>query len=153
MIIGHQEYMGLAVIPQQIFLIEYKVQSQELPDLNSQAIIMRDYCSCDCKCESLPLTPLSPCTPSPRATCMETQEFECFSNREGRGKNPWPEIHQVPKSDYEWNPQDTVKSTRVKEGKLVGFYTQKERRNKIAKLREKQRKRRQQCPISKSYSR
>lgn len=37
------------------------------------------------------------------------------------------------------------------EGKLVGFYTQKERRNKINHLRRKLMKHKQECPINKQY--
>lgn len=37
------------------------------------------------------------------------------------------------------------------EGKLVGFYTQKERRNKLAHLRAKLLKRKLECPVNKTY--
>lgn len=54
--------------------------------------------------------------------------------------------------DHEVGANYNSENSSPNEGRLVGFYTQKERRNKISHYRHKQKKRREKCPISKNYS-
>ncbi|CAI2368913.1 unnamed protein product [Moneuplotes crassus] len=151
MIFPQQEYITFAVIPQQIFVVEYAIQDAELPDLNSQVLSLRDYCSCSYGYEQVSHQQWRP-TAAP--TCGETQEIESISNLDLRSKNhSGSEISKPSRIVMSgiFN-KNTVRSNLAKEGKLVGFYTQKERRLKIARLRQKQKRRRQLCPISKRYS-